>query len=299
MENEKTTYSLSTVDNPNINSIRELTVDDFNRYSSYISELSRLSSDENLFRIVELNYIDLKTNLDTYIINFSKRTKEDFFEFDQLFLNVNRLILNFLSTARTFLDHTETRLKRKYGANSEELKKFETSTSEAYDNNFAYRFLYKLRNFSQHCGLPTGSITINSSADKKGETINNLTLFLVRNDLLSEFDSWGQLVKEELKNQPETFDIIPLVDEKFKLLKEINQKLNKRIYSKLKQEAQVLMDLIWETQKLGGIPCLIKAKGTSDKLNLSMVWFPYKPISRITGVNIEMKHKGENPTTFS
>lgn len=298
MTKDKVSYSLSTINAPDINGIRELSKEDFDKYSGYISTLTKLSSDENLFRIVELNYADLKNKMDSYLKDYETSPDAGFEEFGHLMLNANRLILNFLSAVRTYLDHTETRLKREFGENSEEYKTFKTETSTAYDNNFSYRFLYKLRNFSQHCGLPTGSIHHNSTGDENGKTINTLTLSLVRDELLSKFDSWGT-VKKELEQQDKTFDIIPLLESKAQILKEINEKINKPIYQRHQQAGHELMSLMFESQKVRGIPCLICATGTAENLKLTMQWFPYAPISKITGVKIDVRHVGEKPSDWA
>ena len=290
MSDTHITYSLSTIDNPDFDNVREISENDFLRYSKYISELFKLSADENLFKIVELNYFELKQSIEKYTKNFANGTSAGESAFAHMVLDVNRLILNYLSSIRTYLDHTETRLKRNSTNEFEELKYFKQETAQAYDNNFFYRFLYKLRNYSQHCGLPAATITFHSQEDQEGQPGNTLTLFLNRDELLNNFNSWG-IVENELLNQPEKFDIIPLVDKKFEILNKINSKINSRIYSHFHKEGHELMDLIWASQEKKGIPCLIKTTDRGETATLSIVWFPFEAISKITGVQINI-----NPT---
>jgi len=63
-------------------------------------------------------------------------------------IEVNRHFLNFLAAVRQFLDHTETRLKREYAKTPEVFGAFRKHIEAAFDGVFAYRFIYKLRNFS-------------------------------------------------------------------------------------------------------------------------------------------------------
>ena len=139
----KTEYSLAVYDYPNISGVRLISQEEFEKYSKYITRITKVSNDEKLFKIIELNYADFKVKLNKHISKYNENPKADFFEFEHVFIDINRLILNFLSATRSFLDHTETRLKREFGKKSDEISLFQNLTSQAYDNNFSYRFLYK------------------------------------------------------------------------------------------------------------------------------------------------------------
>lgn len=241
----------------------------------------RLESNENLYKIVDLNYFDFKAKISKTVKSLDNGVNSN--EFENLYLDINRHILNILSSIRTYLDHTETRIKREYGSNSEEFLNFKTQTSKAYDENFSYRFLYKLRNYAQHCGLPAGSLSTTAS-----QTGNSLKLCLVKNELLLNYDSWGVIIKQELNNKEDLFDIIPLIDQKFEILKEINKNINNLTYKHYQQEAQELMNLLWESKSKNGTPCIVETVGANEKLKLNIRWFPYKPISKITGVQFEI-----------
>jgi hypothetical protein len=288
MTEQDITYSLSSFRNYEVNGIRELTKQEFDLFSGYIIALTKLESDENLLKIVEMNAKEVNMVVDKYVEMYESSKGSMTFMSD-IMLDVNRLVLNYLSSIRTYLDHTETRLKREYGDNSEEYLKFKDLTSAAYDENFSYRFLYKLRNYAQHCGLPTGSISLSSHADGDGGTKTSLTLSLVRDELLNKFSSWGEKVKEELKKCEEHFDVLSLINHKLQILQTINSEINSQIYHKLLPAGQALFELMLEASAKEGAPCLIKASGTDEKLKMSIQWFPYSPISKVTGVSIIVK----------
>ena len=286
---EETVYSLATFDSPNITGIRTLTIEVFENVSKEITDLEKFHSEDALYNLIQLNNKDLKTRLDFYLNQYIANPRLDFSRFSIQFLDLNRLILNLLSSIRTYLDHTETRLKRTFGEPSEEFKLFKNLTSESFDNHFAYRFLSKLRNYSQHCGLPTGSLSITDT--KEGHSLN---LSLVRDDLLYNFDSWGSIVKPELQRQADNFDIIPLLEKKAEILNDINKKLSESLLAKLTNQGNHLFELIEETQIKGkGIPCLLKISGHIDNPTFQMKWFPYDVISKITGVKINATYHGE------
>ena len=284
---EKSEYSLQVYDPPHFTSVLKMSKLEFDKYSDQINSLSKLSRDENLFRMVELNYQDIQNLIDKTLKQIAEK-KADQSIFDYLFLDINRLILNFLSSIRTYLDHTETRLKKQYGKDSSEFKIFKEKTSYAYDNNFSYRFLYKLRNFAQHCGLPASAFNITSSDEG-----NFLKLSLVRNDLIKNYDGWGKL-KTELANQDEQFDILELLLVKIDLLKVINTDINRLTYEYYKEAGFELLHLLLKTKGMKGGPCLVASKGNPKGLNLVISHFPFEIIGKVTGAEIKIINASTN-----
>lgn len=279
-------YCLGTYNKPTINDEIEISETDYFHCSNILERFQKLSSAENLFRVVELNYADLETKLNSYL---TKSPQLDFYEFDNLFVDLNRLILNLLSSIRTYLDHTETRLKREYGVSSEEWLLFKQQTSYAYDNYFEYRFLYKLRNYSQHCGLPAGSAEVTSFQDENSIWRDKMNVLFNRDNLISEYDGWTNLVEADLKKMPEKFDVLPLVDKTFELLKEINQVLKNKIREHYKEDAHFLFTLLPRLTHLIGTPCLIKMEQT-DVIKITFNSFPFDHISQITGATINFNY---------
>jgi hypothetical protein len=280
---EKTTYNLSIFKTPEFKAIRDLSQLEFEKYSKYIVKLVLLRNDENLFKIVELNYIDFISKIE----DITKQLSEDSInntEQQYLHLEINRLILNLLSSIRTYLDHTETRFKREYGLASDEFKIFKTETSKTYDENFSYRFLYKLRNYSQHCGLPAGSLKL-SSFSENGLPKYILKLSLLRDELLQNFE-WGNPITEELRKQEKVFDILFLIKTKFNLLDKINNRVKNLAYKHYQTEGFALLRLLQEIENKDGAPCILKTIPVDNKTELILHWFPFDSITKITGVRL-------------
>ncbi|WP_345991349.1 hypothetical protein AAEU33_05765 [Chryseobacterium sp. Chry.R1] len=159
----------------------------------------------------------------------------------------------------------------------------------SFDNYFSYRFLSKLRNYTQHCGLSTGSINLTDNVNGY-----KLKLSLLRDDLLGHFESWRLNVKPDLQNQDSQFDILPLLEEKTELLRDVNPKTNSLILRKLKYQGENLLKLIEEKQIKGkGIPCQLRVFGDVDPPTMQIKRFPYEIITKITGVQINMIYHKE------
>ncbi|MGG3798623.1 hypothetical protein [Metabacillus fastidiosus] len=183
--------------------------------------------------------------------------------------------MNFLSICRTYLDHTETSLKRKFGAESEQFKNFKTACSYEYDNCFAYRFLYKLRNYSQHCGVPVGSISIDSRAEDNGQVDYSISVQFDRDSLLRNYDSWGIPVKKELENLTDLFPVNEYIDEVMASFERINLALIEERIPELVEGAEYIYEMIRPFEEQPGIPCIIDFKNMqSNGGKLKIEWFP-------------------------
>lgn len=283
----ETTYALGTIDNPKITCVRNLSKDEYDRHVRSIIKLTKQSMEQQLYSIVELNYQDFNKQLQEYV-------KDDFVlaldhpeAMEKVFLNLNRLLLNYLAAVKTFLDHTETRLSRRYGEESEEFKLFKSEIKNVFDNHFEYKFLYYLRNYAQHCGVPSGAVHTNSKGDENGNTVNTLSLLFDRDNLLSSFKDWRH-AKKELSEMDEYFDVMPIVERQHDLLDNINDILVAKELLHIKEEGEELLDLMIEANNSEtGIPQLIEI---TESAGISTYSFPYRIIGMITNVKMDINY---------
>lgn len=140
---------------------------------------------EDYFLIVENNFIELINFIDQKYEDLENSELDTFMNPKFLKINrieINRKILNYLSSSRTFIDYLSKMFKQRKQENK--LKDF---LSNIYDNHFSYRFYYKLRNYSQHIGLPLTWFSVNVSELKNNQLIFAYDISF----LLSDYDSWS------------------------------------------------------------------------------------------------------------
>jgi hypothetical protein len=125
-------------------------------------------------------------------------------------------VMSFLFAARSFLDHTKTVLCHLFGTESAEVLKFTKHTNRLHGDNFSYRFLYKLRDMSQHVALPLSVFEIKFERSGSGELIYESNLKLDRDHLLL-WKKWTGVTKD-LQKQDAQFELMPFIDEKMKWL---------------------------------------------------------------------------------
>lgn len=281
-------YFLGTIDKSTINDQIEISENEYAFCFNVLKDFSELIQNEYLFKVVDLNYEDFKSKINYYA---NEVIQAHHTELNTIFIDINRLSLNVLSAMRTFLDHKETGLKRKFSAVSEEVALFEKEKKEAFDNNFEYRFISKLRNYAQHCGLPIEPPEVKSFQSESFEVKNEFNVFFDRNKLLSTFD-WGLIVKKDLEVQPEKITVLPMFTKVHELLDLINKKINDRILKNYKNEGQILLSLIRRTVGLIGMPCLMKSECVegSEIITYSVNMFPLEHISKITGITINFNY---------
>lgn len=193
--------------------VRELGDDEYTEYRSAVHHLSEFRRWRQLIDMVRENRREfddaVKSADETVTASTKLGDSRDSIDFD-----LNRRLLNFLTAMRFFLDHTETRLKRRYGRDSAVVAAFKERTRESYDSVFGYRFLYRLRNVAQHCSIPIGHVQTEVHASPGGGPERQVTFAFDTPQLLEAGGSeWKQPVKSELEKGPTLLFVPPLIND--------------------------------------------------------------------------------------
>ena len=125
---------------------------------------------------------------------------------------------------RSFIDFSNNSLSNDFGKETEEYNKWEELQSHYYDNYFEYRFLCKLRNFTQHVGFPPLKIGYTSSIDQNGIV---LSIDFQKESLLEHKNIWKSKIYTELIERNEDIKFIPLLEVFDGIIKELYSKLFK------------------------------------------------------------------------
>jgi hypothetical protein len=120
------------------------------------------------------------------------------------FTVIRRKFDDLLSALRRLDDRTSHALSSRYGKESIERRSFKESLSFEYDSNFAYRFCYNLRNYSDHRGSPISRIRQSSHLKADGTTEQLFEPVFDSRILLSDHE-WPARVREDLERIDEEF----------------------------------------------------------------------------------------------
>jgi hypothetical protein len=225
-----------------------LTIDQFNKFQDAIRTIEELHSMRRLRDFVVINNNDLIEMLNIGLQNLLSKTVSwnsvKRMDNETIFNNTNRLLLNYLSSIRTFIDHSDTFFYRKFGMKSENYLEFKKMLSFFFENSFAYRFFYKLRNYSQHVGIPLDSFHFTTIYDRDNNLIKGtIKVAFERDKLLENYDSWG-LVKNDLLKLEQEFDVTPLIFEMTHNINEIERNIEIIYKKELLSAAHFITDLI-------------------------------------------------------
>ncbi len=197
--------------------------------------------------------------------------------------NIPYLVLNILGSFRAFLDHSDYALPKVFGENSSEVAEWELRQSEVYDSYFAYRFMYKFRNYCQHVGMPPIQFSFSQSEQHEGEKFE---MSLMKSTLLEERSVWNQKIVADLENAPERIafaELLELWSESFRKLSEFLLKIK----SKRAHAAAHNIATVRERHNLpSGVGYLCRAwipfaPSDSGILSVKMHWLPEELASEV------------------
>lgn len=194
---------------------KQLTTEEYNLFTRSTDELYNYENLKRLYEIVILNnneFIRFVEAEEKMLFENSLSLTGDKENYYIHHLNLNRMVLNYLSSFRTLLDHSETIIKRKYEKESVESIKFKQLTKRIFDKYFAYRFFTKLRNYSQHCGIPIDEFEISGTIIEENKIKPEYKIEFSSSNLLIKYKDWGAIVTEDLQKRGD-FSLFPLLEE--------------------------------------------------------------------------------------
>lgn len=269
--------AIHDADDGKLQTIRELSDAEAEQVAAAVAGLLRFQSQERLYRIAQRNLEELDAFAMDALTAFAEETQTSLLrgippgQVSNLSVEANRHVLNVLSSFRMYLDHVETDVKRSFGGDSPEARLFAEACSKQYDSNPSYGFVYKLRNYTQHCGLPVANVVLSGSvkplwADADTPTAaftseqghRSLVLSFDRSDLLQEFH-WTPAVRAFISAQDDQFEVRGHLGAAFRSLEVIHGRLVSHVMPSALRHATTLATFHEEVrrQSPGAIPVTV------------------------------------------
>lgn len=210
---------------------------DFEIINKCFSELANYNGLKTLFQMSIDNYSDLIRFLEHEVVGLEN--------IRYVGHHTNRFLINYLSSTKMFIEHTEKKIDKIYGEDSEEFIRWKKATAEEYDKHFSYRFLYQLRNYTQHYGLPLGSIS--SSLVETNGVESQFTKVSFRKEILLNTSFNWKKVKTDIENRPEEFSVVETVNEYNRCMSRLYQValliIGEKVISAIQDYAELLARL--------------------------------------------------------
>lgn len=130
-----------------------LTEDEERAVREAVASIRAFLDDYSPYAALLRNHMELEAYLDRVDAEFAQSTRaiRTAQEIGAIMLEVNRLIGNFVASARSYLDITGRRLQRRAAVTR---SRYDVWCSVQYDQSLSYRIFENLRNVAQHRDLP-------------------------------------------------------------------------------------------------------------------------------------------------
>ena len=170
---------------------------------------------------VERSYQELITSIKVYQSNLNKLGEKNlnllpFLDALEGKLSISRKITNFLSSASAFLYRTKHQLQYIHGKNSKEFEAWEELRKKIHATSFSYRFMYELRNFTQHRSFPFNKYGAKGKLDSESKNMTfEIEIMVVRDQFLDTEKKTNYLKysREDIQKQLPEFDLLPFITE--------------------------------------------------------------------------------------
>jgi hypothetical protein len=272
---------LVTVLDGNIRRVRPLKDGEYEAYSPAAHLLYEAERSFHPIQMVDRNEEELHQELAKSLAEFSKQGLEAR-SLNRFAFRANWRVVNYLASMRFFLDYTETRTKRRFGKTSSQAQLLKRACSDAFDGQFAYRFLYKLRNYAQHCGLPIGSLDVRGEPTPSGVPAEpELTIYFSPQQLLEEYEEWG-LVRQDLERMSAPLPVNPLITQMTAELHKIHKVAVQFEFPELKAAGQLVVGVLADALGTSGVPalCEIRKRGKEEQ-DIELTWPPVRMLQHL------------------
>lgn len=262
-----------------IRDIKVLTETELVDFESSQTEMQKFAVDERTMLMVLQNYQEFRVLIDGIIQQWKIEKRMDPLILENIYMEINRSMINILATFSSYLNLTERKLKDQ--ENGEEIaKRFKEACSRAYDNHFSYRFLYQLRNYSQHYELPVGNIRPSQHLDSNGEQQYSLGVMFHRDSLLQTDYDWKKL-RPEIENLDQNFDVLPLLEELVNCIFEIDNIVTEGRLVAIQSSYMYFEGLLSDIADVEGTPCIYLVEGDDATPSIKIMHIPFHVIEII------------------
>jgi hypothetical protein len=159
---------------------------------------------------------------------------------DAVYAIMGRFVL-FLEATRLFLNQVETMLKRDFGPTSTEWVRWKTAKSAMFDDHFAYRFCYDLRN-TMHEDMPSTRVSMSERVVGGNRTVE--MRFELDPVVLIERYEWHPRVRADLETVGGPISVMPVAKDCWRCIQGLMRDLMLIQLGKASDAARVIRELM-------------------------------------------------------
>ncbi|MBG9811241.1 hypothetical protein ABD68_06390 [Bacillus endophyticus] len=227
----KMIYGIGHRDGNTLSIDKHITKEEYDKHLKELSKINTLTAMKNVFSLFKRNGEEF--------INYSSKMKRllgetSYKDEDDVLLEANRLLINYLSSLSMFIDYGERYNKKHFG--KQKMKEFESTTHDFYDNHVSYRFMALMRNYALHYGFPLTEVI---------RSLENVSGIFASRDNLLQFKAWKH-VKEDLEKMSPLIQIDIHVEVSMMFIKHLYENyvydISSDIFSAIEYMAKIMHD---------------------------------------------------------
>ncbi|HTX22455.1 MAG TPA: hypothetical protein VMD27_11460 [Candidatus Aquilonibacter sp.] len=221
----------------NFHLVRNLTDAEVTNYEKYTPIVAEARNRFKLFRILGSNFNEW-TGYISSLLNSQVRNDENDW------LQLDRLLLNYLTCAYTIQEHFKASFQRRFRKDAVKLKEYSDFLDKLYHSAWAFAFYIDFRGYIQHCELGIGNYQrqISSTSVKINITHDSA-------QLLADSKEWKRC---KLTDKNGTLDLVKLLEEfHHHMLKSYGGYVAKSFFPELFPAAKFYANLTSEVLKIG------------------------------------------------
>lgn len=199
---------------------------------------------EEKFDLVVDNYLEFEIDLLDSAARQMVRDVQSWTAFQAERNQMNRRVINLLSSCRLYLDHTRHHLSNMGKVGKEAAENIEAKISTGYDGSLGYRAMETLRNYVQHRGYPIHGVSFSASwIDNRQKLMYGVTPYIMPAQL-QEDGKFKASVLEELRSLGENVDIKPLMRGYLEELGKIHNEVREQLKPAIDESDNVVRNAI-------------------------------------------------------
>lgn len=196
----------STIDSVKV--LRPLSEPESEAYDKAIAEISSFTHAHWPVRVAEDNILEVQNFAQTTLERFKDGKLREYT--DEFHVQMNRHIMNYLSSVSSFIAFTQRRHKRIFGRKSKECLDLLGLISRIRSESFELRFVLELRNFAAHFSLPLGNLHFSASLDKNDKKTHRVVATF-RTATLLEYKDWDLGLRNEISSSGEEIEVLAIL----------------------------------------------------------------------------------------
>lgn len=222
----------------------DISENDFSNIRTAYATLQNVISSEEQFDAVARNFFDLESDLLATTLEFTYIAVGDGIKNMAARRLLNRRLLNFLSSARGYMDHQRHAVKEVFGDNDPRSDQAVRIFRVQHSENFGYRLMEELRNACQHRIFPVHAIVFHVQNEREKDALHSKVEIHVNIDELRADKKFKKTVLEELMVHGKTVDLRPFIRTYIEGIAKAHRYFRENVNEKSGKAASVLQNHI-------------------------------------------------------